>query len=188
MVENPYGLPPGLPVPEDDGACRHLPGASMPPVTLRSTHGRKVNVAQVSEGSTVFFFYPAATGKPDMPKEWDLIPGARGCTAENCAYRDHYQDFGDLGAQIFGVSAQEPEEQKKFSDRMHIRHEILSDSAFELTQSLRLPTFDFLGTRYIRRLTLVVHDGKIEKVFYPVFPPDQNPEDVLNYLRRRRIE
>src|SRR5439155_400726 len=110
---------------------------------LRSTRGREVNIAEVSMRPTVMFFYPAATGKPDMPKEWDLIPGARGCTAQNCAYRDRYREFRDAGFDVFGISAQSPAEQKQFGVRMSIPYELLSDSSFELTKALRLPTFEF---------------------------------------------
>jgi len=184
MAGDSYGLPPGLPVPVDDGACDHLLGMSMPPVRLFSTRSRGVDVAQASVRPTVMFFYPAATGKPDMPKEWDLIPGARGCTAQNCSYRDHYREFRDLGLDVFGVSAQRPEDQKEFGIRMSIPYELLSDSDFELTEALRLPTFEFQGRRYIKRLTVVSENRRIKKVFYPVFPPDRNAEAVLQYLRR----
>src|SRR5438552_3512405 len=136
-MADPAGLPPGLPVPLDDGACDHLAGISMPSVRLRSTRGREVDIAEVSMRPTVMFFYPAATGKPDMPKEWDLIPGARGCTSQNCAYRDHYREFRDLGLEVFGISAQRPEDQKEFAGRLGIPYELLSDSDFELTVALR---------------------------------------------------
>jgi len=185
MNGTPYDLPPDLPVPVDDGACDHLLGRAMPRVRLVSTRGRKVDVAKASLRPTVMFFYPAATGKPDMPREWDLIPGARGCTPQNCAYRDHYQEFRALGYEVHGVSAQPPGEQKQFADRMHIPYELLSDSAFELTEALQLPTFEFQGRRYIKRSTLVVKDGRIKKVFYPIFPPNRNADVVLEHLRGR---
>lgn len=186
MAGTPLGLPPDLPVPTDEGACDHLPARAMPPMRLVSTRGSKADVAKVSQRPTVIFFYPAATGKADMPGECDLIPGARGCTPQNCAYRDHYREFRDLGFEVYGVSAQSPEEQKGFADRMHIPYELLSDSDFELTETLQLPTFEFQGRRYIKRLTVVVAGGRIEKVFYPVFPPDRNAEVVLEYVRGRR--
>lgn len=185
MAGSPYSLPPGLPVPVDDGACDHLPGGSVPPVRLMSTSGRRVDLVEVSVRPTVLFFYPSATGKPDMPREWDLVPGARGCTAQNCAYRDSYGEFRGLGLQVYGISAQGPAEQKDFADRMSIRYELLSDSDFELTEALRLPTFEFHGRQYIKRLTVVAEDRRITHVFYPVFPPDRNAEVVLQYLRGR---
>jgi len=185
MAQNPYGLPPGLPVPMDDGACDHLRGVPMPPVRLMSTRGRRVDLAEASVRPTVLFFYPSATGKPDMPREWDLIPGARGCTSQTCTYRDRHGEFRDLGLEVYGVSAQSSEEQKEFAERMSISYELLSDSAFELTEALRLPTFEFQGRRYIKRLTVIAGDRRITMVFYPVFPPDQNANAVLEYLRRR---
>lgn len=156
----------------------------MPPVRLLSTRGRSVDVAEASAQPTVMFFYPAATGRPDMPREWDLIPGARGCTSQNCAYRDHYREFLDLGLVVLGISAQLPEDQQGFAVRMGIPYELLSDSNFELTEALRLPTFEFQGRRYIKRLTVVNEDGRVRRVFYPVFPPDRNADAVLTYLRR----
>jgi len=185
MTSDPYRLPPGLPVPPDDGACDHLLGMSMPSVRLRSTGGRDVDVAEISVRPVVMFFFPAATGKPDTPKEWDQIPGARGCTAQNCAYRDHYREFRDIGVEVVGISAQRPEDQKDFGIRMSIPYELLSDSAFELTNALRLPSFEFQGRRYIKRLTMISEGRRITRVFYPVFPPDRNAEAVLEYLRGR---
>ena len=183
MVSNPYNLPPGLPVPEDDGACRHLDGLSMPAVRLKSSRGREVDVTVISAAPMVMFFYPSATGRPDTPPEWDLIPGARGCTAQACTYRDRYREFGDLGVSVHGVSAQSPQQQREFAERMGIPYELLSDSDFALTNALRLPTFDFQGRRYIKRLALVVADRRITKVFYPIFPPDTNADAVLAYFR-----
>ena len=183
MVGNPYTLPPDLPIPVDDGACDHLPGRTMPPVRLLSTRGRRVDVAELSIARSVMFFYPAATGRPDMPREWNLVPGARGCTAQTCAYRDHHREFRRLGVDVYGISAQDSAEQKDFAGRMGIAYELLSDSDFELTEALRLPTFEFQGRRYIKRLALVLRDHRIESAFYPVFPPDRNAEVVLGYLR-----
>ena len=155
----------------------------MPPIRLMSTRGRRVDVAEISARPTVMFFYPSATGKPDMPREWDLVPGARGCTAQTCAYRDHYREFRDLGMDVYGVSAQPSKDQQEFAGRMGIPYELLSDSTFELTEALRLPTFEFQGRRYIRRLALVVDARRIRRAFYPVFPPGRNAEVVLAYLR-----
>ena len=181
-----FELPKELPIPVDDGACAHLQGMSMPDVNLQSTRGRPVNIGEVSSNKTVFFFYPM-TGKPGvpLPKDWDLIPGARGCTPESCSYRDHYKGFRDLGFEVFGISSQSNEDQKEFSQRSNIPYEILSDCKLELAGALRLPTFTVEEVKMplIRRLTLVTRRKKIEKVFYPVFPPDKNADQVLEYLR-----
>jgi peroxiredoxin len=180
-----YELPNGLPVPVDDGACDHLPGVAMPSVKLQSTTGGPVDVAEISRmGRTVIFFYPRS-GRPDEPPipGWDDIPGARGCTPQSCAFRDHFSEFSALGVSVFGVSAQSTEYQREFAERTHLQYQLLSDEEFTLTHALRLPTFEAGGMRLIKRLTLVVSEGRIEKVFYPVFPPDKNAEQVLAYLQ-----
>jgi peroxiredoxin len=180
-----YALPPDLPVPFDDGACDHLPGAEMPRVVLPSTAGERVDLAEASRlGRTVFFFYPRS-GRPDEPPipGWDDIPGARGCTPQSCAFRDHFGEFEALGVRVFGVSAQDTGYQREFAERTHLPYPLLSDEKFVLTDALRLPTFEAGGMRLIKRLTLVVCAGRIEKVFYPVFPPDKNAEEVLALSR-----
>jgi len=186
-ADSVYELPEGLPAPEDDGACDHLAGMAMPPAPLRSTHGALGDVGEISRiARTVLFFYPRS-GRPDEPPlpGWDDIPGARGCTPQSCAYRDHFPEFEQLGAQLFGVSSQDTDYQREFAERTHLPYPLLSDSERELTRALRLPTFEVQGMTLIKRLTLVVSAGAIEKVFYPVFPPDKNAEDVLAYLRSR---
>jgi peroxiredoxin len=185
MAHDPYSLPKNLPVPVDDGSCKHLQGARMPRVSLPSTHDRLVDVADAS-ARAVFFFYPR-TGRPGVPPPdgWDSIPGARGCTPESCSYRDRYSLFKGLGFEVFGVSSQTPEDQREFALRSGIPYEILSDSKLALTNLLRLPTFTVkeVATPLIKRLTIVTQDGVIKKVFYPVFPPDRNAEEVLGYLK-----
>lgn len=182
---NLHELPDGLPVPIDDGACDHLASAEMPSVSLPSTKGGDVNLAEVSrDARTVLFFYPRS-GRRDQPQipGWDDIPGARGCTPQSCAFRDSFPDFEALGVQLFGISAQDTEYQREFAERTHLPYPLLSDCQFVLTNAMRLPTFEVAGMRLIKRLTLVVAGGRIEKVFYPVFPPDKNAVEVLAYLR-----
>ncbi len=188
MTRNLYELPPDLPVPTDDGACDHLLGMEMPPVMLSSIRGGDINVAEASgSGLTVFFFYPRS-GRPHEPPipGWDDIPGARGCTPQSCSFRDRFAEFEALGVQVFGVSAQDTEYQREFAQRTHLPYPLLSDAAFALTDALGLPTFEAGGMRLIKRQTLVVSDGRIDKVFYPVFPPDKNAEQVLDFLQHRR--
>jgi peroxiredoxin len=178
-------LPDNLPVPKDDGACKHLPGKELPGLALQSTGGRQVRLDEVSRSLAVFFFYPRS-GRPGVPipESWNEIPGARGCTPHSCAYRDHHEEFRSLGATVFGVSSQDTEYQRELVTRNSLPYEILSDAEFRLTDALRLPTFVFEGTRLIKRLALVAEKGRIVKVFYPVFPPDKNAETVLTWLRR----
>lgn len=180
-------LPNDLPVPQDDGATDHLPGMEMPSVKLRSTGGREVDVSRLGGNRTVIYAYPrtGVPGRP-VPAEWDAIPGARGCTPESCAFRDHFLEIASLGADVFGLSTQDTEYQHEAATRLHLPFELLSDSQFALTDALRLPTFDFEGARLIKRLTLVVRDGRIEHVFYPIFPPDGHAEEVLRWLTKSK--
>jgi len=185
---DPYLLPKGLPVPVDDGARRHLPGMKMPSLSLQSTGPHDVNLADASAREAVFFFY-AETGRPGalIPEGWSEIPGARGCTPQSCGFRDHYREFKKLGFEVFGVSTQNLDEQIEFAKRNKLPYELLNDSDFRLTKALRLPTFEFDSNTFVKRLALVVERGRIEKVFYPVFPPDKNAELVLEYLRRKYV-
>jgi peroxiredoxin len=182
-----YRLPPGLPVPQDDGACRHLPGTRLPPVELASTAGRRVDLSRFA-GRTVLYCYPR-TGRPDEepPPGWDGIPGARGCTPQSCAFRDRYEELKRAGAaRVFGLSTQDTAYQREAAERLQLPFELLSDEKLEFVRALRLPTFEVAGMVLVKRLTLVLRDGAIEHVFYPVFPPDRNAEQVALWLAARR--
>jgi peroxiredoxin len=178
-------LPANLPVPVDDGACRHLPGLAVPPIKLRSTRDRWVDLAALSAPRIVVYCYPR-TGRPDEPllPGWDAIPGARGCTPETCGFRDHHQDLQQLGAEVFGFSTQTTEYQKEMAERLHLPFEVLSDADLAFVHALRLPTFEIQGMTLVKRLTLVISRHRIEKVFYPVFPPDKHAAEVIDWLRR----
>ena len=185
MPQDYRSLPPDLPVPEDDGAADHLTGLAVPSVRLASTLGGEVDLAAAAAGPgrLVVYVYPR-TGKPGEPliEGWDEIPGARGCTPQNAAFRDHVTDFAAFGATLLGVSAQSPEDQAEFAAREAIPYPLLSDEGLELVRALRLPTFEAGGLTLYRRVTFVARAGTIEHVFYPVFPPDQNAADVLGWL------
>jgi peroxiredoxin len=179
-------LPDNLAVPVDDGAADHLVGTAMPPVTLIASDGSPVRADRLDSGRTVLYAYPL-TGGPDarLPDDWDTIPGARGCTAEACAFRDHHADLLAAGASaVFGLSTQDTDYQREAVERLHLPFAMLSDESFELTRALRLPTFDVDGRTLLRRLTMIVRDGVVEKVFYPVFPPDRHATEVLAWLVR----
>jgi peroxiredoxin len=181
--DNLYELPKDLPVPQDEGACRHLPGMRLPTLALPSTGGRTVDLSAL-KGRTVVYVYPR-TGEPDKnpPPGWDAIPGARGCTPQSCAFRDHYQELKRAGAaEVFGLSTQDTAYQREMATRLHLPFEVLSDEKLALTRALKLPTFDVAGMTLIKRLTLILRDGAVEHVFYPVFPPDRNAGDVLAWL------
>lgn len=184
-------LPPDLPEPVDDGACAGLPGTAMPALSLMSTDGRPVRVDRATGQSErlVLFAYPR-TGRPDrdpLVPDWDLIPGARGCTPESCAFRDLAEDLRAAGAEVMGVSTQDSAYQREAVRRLHLPYPMLSDSALELTRALRLPTFEAAGQTLLRRFTLVIREGLIEHCFYPVFPPDRHPEEVLAWLRAHSV-
>src|SRR5919204_4199796 len=182
MASDYTTLPEGLPVPEDDGAADHLPGTRMPDLSLPSTGGTDINVNQ--PGTLVLYIYPR-TGKPGepLPPGWDDIPGARGCTPESCAFRDHAVDMEKLGARVLGLSAQSLADQHEFAERVGLPYPILSDPQLELAKALDLPTFEVAGMTLYKRITLIVRDAKIAHVFYPVFPPDRNAADVVEWLR-----
>ena len=181
--DNLYALPADLPVPQDDGACNHLTGLRLPQMALASTSGRSVDLS-ARAGRTVVYIYPR-TGRPDeeSPPGWNAIPGARGCTPQSCAFRDHYGELQRAGAaRVFGLSAQSPADQREAAQRLHLPFELLSDAGLEFARALKLPTFDVAGMRLIKRITLIARDGVVERVFYPVFPPDRNAGDVLDWL------
>lgn len=185
--DNVYELPADLPVPADDGACAHLKGLRLPAVTLASTSGRNVDLVRLA-GLTVVYIYPR-TGRPDqeLPTGWNAIPGARGCTPQSCAFRDHYQALRDLGVgHLFGLSTQDTAYQREAVERLHLPFEMLSDEKREFAQALKLPTFAVDGMTLIRRLTLIVRDGVIEQVFYPVFPPDASAGVVRAWLAAQK--
>ncbi len=182
--DNVMELPKDLPVPQDDGACDHLTGMLLPSIALRTTGGRAIDLSKL-EGTTVVYIYPR-TGRPDqeLPTGWNAMPGARGCTPQSCAFRDHYQELKDLGVTgLFGLSTQDTAYQQEAVERLHLPFEILSDEKLQLARELRLPTFEVDGMKLIKRITLVARDGKIVKVFYPVFPSDRNAGDVIAWLR-----
>ncbi len=181
-MKNLYQLPANLPVPVDDGACDHLKDMPLPSLMLRTSTGRSVDLS-AEEGIVVIFFYPMI-GNPDSPPMagWNEIPGARGCTPQTCSYRDNYDQLLELGVTIFGASSQVIEEQQETVERLGLSFELLNDSDFRLTDLLGLPTFEYLGEKMIKRLTIVIRDSVIRKVFYPVFPPDQNVNDVIVWL------
>jgi len=184
--DNVMELPKDLPVPQDDGACDHLTGMMLPPVALRSTGGRMIDLAKL-QGTTVVYIYPR-TGRPDqaLPTGWNAIPGARGCTPQSCAFRDHFQELKALGVTgLFGLSTQDTAYQQEAVERLHLPFELLSDDKLELAQALRLPTFEVDGMKLIKRITLVAREGRIAKVFYPVFPSDRNAGDVAAWLQGR---
>ncbi|MFZ9185939.1 MAG: peroxiredoxin [Polynucleobacter sp.] len=176
-------LPTDLPVPQDDGACNHLVGMPLPNVALLATDGSMVNLSQLA-GRLVIYCYPM-TGQPNvpLPEGWDQIPGARGCTPQSCAFRDHYQELQALNANVFGLSVQSTDYQREMATRLHLPFQVLSDEQYQFQKALNLPTFVAAGMTLLKRVTFISHQGRIEAVHYPIFPSDSDPAWVLDYLR-----
>lgn len=173
-----------IPAPVDDGAARHLTGLGLPHVASPATDGTVVDLAAFA-GRTVVFAYPR-TGRPaeiSVVDNWDMIPGARGCTPQSCGFRDLHAELLAAGAvRVFGLSTQETAYQSEVAGRLHLPFPLLSDERLELVCALGLPTMNIAGMTLICRLALIIDDGSITKIFYPVFPPDRNADDVLAWL------
>jgi peroxiredoxin len=178
-------LPVDLPAPQDDGAADHLGGSPVPEVGLPATDGRRISLAAIRGTRVVVYAYPR-TGRPGeapLVQDWDSIPGARGCTPETCGFRDHHTELNAAGAEVFGLSTQDTPYQQELAARLQLPFAILSDASLELTRAWGLPVFEVAGEVLLRRLTLVIRDGLVEHVWYPVFPPDRHAEEVLAWLR-----
>ena len=176
-----------LPPPMDDGAAKHLPGSAVPDIPLSATDGSFVSLARLAN-RTVVFAYPM-TGRPGtpLPEGWDEIPGARGCTPQSCAFRDHYAELLAAGAdRVYGLSTQDTEYQREAAERLHLPFPLLSDAALRLTTAMQLPAMLVGGATLLKRMALIIDDGVIKHEFYPVFPPDRNAGKVLEWLRAQR--
>ena len=182
-MHDPTVLPTDIPAPQDDGAARHLSGMTLPDIALPATDGAPVNLSK-RKGRSVVYIYPR-TGVPgvDLPPGWNEIPGARGCTPQSCGFRDHFAELKRLGvAQLYGLSTQDTAYQQEAASRLHLPFAILSDEKLGFTRALNLPTFVTSGMTLLKRMALIIDDGVISKVFYPVFPPDKNAADVVAWL------
>ena len=179
-------LPIGLPIPQDDGSTNHLTGMKLPNVSLNATNGKAVNFGDI-KGKLVIYCYPM-TGQPNvaLPDGWDQIPGARGCTPQSCSFRDHYQVLQALGAEVIGLSVQTTEYQKEMADRLHLPFPVVSDVNYEFQKALNMPTFVAAGMTLLKRITLIVNNGVIEAVHYPIFPSDSDPSWVIDYLNSHK--
>ncbi len=175
-----------IPAPIDDGATRHLTGAPMASVALQATDGRPIDLSMIP-GRAVIYAYPR-TGKPGVenPDGWDMIPGARGCTPQSCSFRDHFVELKALGVDhVFGLSTQDSEYQREAAERLHLPFPLLSDEHLKLTRAMNLPTFETAGMTLLKRFTLLLMEGRVQHVFYPVFPPDRSASDVIDFLSDR---
>lgn len=186
-MRNLNKLPEDLPIPVDDGACDRLIGKYLPSISLSSTQGRNVDLSKIS-GYVVIYCYPM-TGHPDipLPDGWNEIPGARGCTPQSCSFRDRNQELSELKTQVFGLSTQSTQYQMEAVERLHLPFELLSDCDLSFAKALNLPMFEIEGKQLIKRVTFIAESGKIVKVFYPVFPPDRNVDEVIDWLQNNAV-
>ncbi len=185
-MKNLYYLPDNLPIPVDDDSCNHLKNMQFPSLKMETCLGNIIDIS-TKKGVTVIFFYPM-TGGPQTPpmSGWNELPGARGCTPQTCSYRDNHSTLVDLNITTYGASSQPLEEQKEAYIRLNLPYELLNDSSFALTTKLNLPTFEHQGLELIKRLTIIIIDGQIKKVFYPVFPPNKNVKDVITWVNNNK--
>jgi len=190
MLPTPDALPEDLPAPQDDGAARHLPGRTLPSLPFEATDGsHHHHLDQVSTGRWVLFLYPL-TGDPgiDMPRGWDQIPGARGCSQEACSFRDNLAALQEHGAQqVLALSSDAVQYQQDLVRRLHLPYPMLSDPELSLAAALDLPVFEANGWTLYKRLTLVIDGATIKHVFYPVFPPGSHADEVLDWLRANPV-
>lgn len=183
MNEDFTRLPVGLPVPKDDGGADHIVGVALPSVTLPTASGGMHSVDNLGD-LVVMFVYPLmAVTSEQLPSGWNELPGARGCTVEALGFKDVWNELNDLGFTVVGISSQSVSEQQTLSERYRLPFPLLSDAAGALRDALGLPTFEIRGSRYLKRLTVAAVGGRVERVWYPVFPPDGHPRDVVDYLR-----
>ncbi|MDO8289173.1 MAG: peroxiredoxin [Parvibaculum sp.] len=185
--DNLYEIPSDIPVPRDDGAAQHLLGKAIPSIGLLSTRGDIVRLSDPTNGFVVVYCYPR-TGRPNAEAlggtaNWNAIPGARGCTPQSCAYRDLHTELMDLGVVVYGLSTQSTDYQLEAVQRLHLPFPLLSDPDCELANSLELPQFEVAGIRLVKRITLIIRNGRIVHYFYPVYPPDEDAKNVVEWIR-----
>ena len=167
----------------DDGDRRHLKrGRRMPDIALPTTGGRRVSFARLP-GRVIVCCYPwtGRRGTPNPPG-WDDIPGAHGSTPQAEGFRDLHAGFEQAEAQVFGLSTQSTDYQRELVHRLGLPFEIVSDANFAFQKALSLPTFATGGVTYLKRLTLAIRDGRIERVYYPIERPAAHAREVCAWL------
>lgn len=161
-----------------------VPSIRLPPTSAPES---LVDISKL-QGLSIIFCYPR-TGAPDemVPPEWDAIPGARGCTPQACSFRDNLPELKKFGVMnLFGLSTQDTPYQQEVHDRVHLPYDLLSDEKLEFLQSLQLPYFEYKDKKLTKRLSIAIENGVIVKCWYPIFPPDSNVHEVLQWLKQRK--
>ncbi|WP_338847248.1 peroxiredoxin [Massilia sp. W12] len=183
MTRDIHTIPDDLPHPPDDHLADHLPGMRLPQIRLMSTSGVLLDIS-AQPGLLALFIYPrtGVPGKPPIVSDWDSIPGARGCTPQTCSFRDLFDEYTALKIAVFGMSVQSTEYQSEMAQRLHLPFPVLSDEKLAFTHALRLPTFTVAEQVLQKRCALAVRNGVILKAFYPVYPPEKNGREVLQYF------
>ena len=178
-------LPKDLPVPIDDGKCDHLLNSRIPNISLPNQDGNELKLNRNDTFRIILYCYPM-TGSPKkkLPKNWNEIPGARGCTPQNCSIRNFNDELLSLNAIPIGVTTQTIEEIKEMTFRLKILHDILSDQNHKFIKILNLPTFQVEKKTYIKRITMIIENSIIKHVFYPVFPPDLHVKEIIKWLEK----
>ena len=174
-----------FPRPIDDGKANHLLNTSLPDISLLNQQQNLLKLKRADTFRLVLYFYPM-TGNPNklLPRDWDQIPGATGCTSETCSFRDNYEELIKLNTIPIGITTQETEDIKEMTNRLLIQYDVLSDSQNILLNALKIPHFENEGKIYFKRLTLIVEKNVIKKVFYPIFPPNKHINEVLEWLKK----
>lgn len=183
MTEEFTKLPDNLPAPHDDGEANHLLKMHIPGIVLPSTVKDSLDISKIDARYTILYFFPTmkVPGSP-LPADWSNIPGARGCTPQNIAFNEHGADFQRYDAVSIGVSTQSIDELIQLSALRSFSQPLVSDSDLEFQQKLGVPTFQIEENTFYKRLTLIIQESKIIKVFYPVFPPDTHVLKILEWL------
>ena len=183
MNEDLTKLPKDLPIPQDDGTTQHLLGMNMPEIILQSSTGHSLDVSKINHKFTILYFFPMMiTQGENLPLGWNDIPGARGCTPQNIMISKYNKDLQKYNATVVGISTQSIDELRKLSVLRKLSQPLMSDNELKFREKLNIPTFHVENKTMYKRLTLIVKDFKIVKVFYPIFPPDKHVFEIMKWL------
>ncbi len=160
----------------------HLTGREIPSVEVGTFDGGSVDLRRAVACRAVVYVYPGSPASPD---------GGRGSrvddAVQHCVFRDAEPDLAAHRLTVVGLSSKEMVEQHLEGLNSGVAHGLLSDPGLSLATELGLPTFDLDGTRWYRRLMLVVRDECVRKVFFPVPCAERSAAQVLLWVRARGL-